>query len=170
LHRRHTAKRTALSLLARAFQPKALLARTLDRTISREIRAQDAPFIVSAILGNAYDRELAWGFVKTNWERMEQLLAKQGLRRMCCAFVSLATQKLERDVREFFAAPQVDPGGTTLDQYLGQLRIAVKMRQRDGKQLSAYLHAGLPLGRGFGFGRECPKAASGDAGKVIRAL
>ena len=66
--------------------------------------------------------------------------------------------------------PQVDPVGTTLDQYLGQLRIAVKMRQRDGKQLSAYLHAGLPLGRGFGFGRECPKAASGDTGKVIRAL
>jgi puromycin-sensitive aminopeptidase len=106
LHRRHTAKRTALSLLARAFQPKALLERTLDRTIIGESRAQDAPFIVSAILGNVYGRELAWDFVKTNWERMEQLLPKQGLRRMCCAFVSFATQKLERDVREFFAGPR----------------------------------------------------------------
>ena len=35
-----------------AFQPKALLERTLARTISGEIRTQDAPFLVSAILGN----------------------------------------------------------------------------------------------------------------------
>ncbi len=45
-----------------SFQPKALLERTLARTISGEIRSQDAPFLVSAILGNVYGRELAWAF------------------------------------------------------------------------------------------------------------
>jgi puromycin-sensitive aminopeptidase len=122
-----------------AFQPKALLERTLARTISGEIRTQDAPFLVSAILGNVYGRELAWAFVKTNWEKMDQLFPKQGLRRMCGGIVSLATPELERDVREFFATRKIDLGGKTLEQYLEQLRIGVHVRERDGIVLRQYL-------------------------------
>jgi puromycin-sensitive aminopeptidase len=122
-----------------AFQPTALLERTLARTISGEIRTQDAPFLVSAILGNVYGRELAWAFVKTNWEKMDQLFPKQGLRRMCSGIVSLATPELERDVREFFSMRKIDLGGKTLDQNLEQLRIAVTVRERDSRALRAYL-------------------------------
>ena len=122
-----------------AFQPKALLERTLARTISGEIRTQDAPFLVSAILGNVYGRELAWAFVKTNWEKMDQLFPKQGLRRMCGGIVSLATPELERDVRDFFTTRKIDLGGKTLDQYLEQLRIAVTVRERDSRALRTYL-------------------------------
>ena len=122
-----------------AFQPKALLDRTLTRTISGEIRTQDAPFLVSAILGNVYGRELAWAFVKSNWEKMDQLFPKQGLRRMCGGIVSLATPELERDVRDFFTTRKIDLGGKTLDQYLEQLRIAVTVRERDTSALRRYL-------------------------------
>lgn len=122
-----------------AFQPKALLERTLARTISGDIRTQDAPFLVSAILGNVYGRELAWAFVKTNWEKMDHLFPKQGLRRMCGGIVSLATPELERDVRDFFSMRQIDLGGKTLDQYLEHLRIAVTVRERDSLALCTYL-------------------------------
>jgi puromycin-sensitive aminopeptidase len=124
-----------------AFQPKALLERTLVRTISGEIRTQDAPFLISAILGNVYGRELAWAFVKTNWEKMDQMFPKQGLRRMCGGIVSLATPELERDVREFFTSRQIDLGGKTLEQYLEHLRIMVNVRERDGIVLRQYLQA-----------------------------
>ena len=124
-----------------AFQPKALLELTLARTISGEIRTQDAPFLVSAILGNVYGRELAWAFVKTNWEKMDQIFPKQGLRRMCGGIVSLATPELERDVREFFRTRKIDLGGKTLEQYLEQLRIGVNVRERDGIVLRQYLQA-----------------------------
>jgi puromycin-sensitive aminopeptidase len=122
-----------------AFQPKTLLERTLARTISGEIRTQDAPSLVSAILGNVYGRELAWAFVKSNWEKMDQLFPKQGLRRMCGGIVSLATPELERDVREFFTSRKIDLGGKTLEQYLEQLRIMVNVRKRDGAVLRRYL-------------------------------
>jgi puromycin-sensitive aminopeptidase len=122
-----------------SFQPKTLLARTLARTTSGEIRTQDAPFLVSAILGNVYGRELAWAFVKSNWEKMDQLFPKQGLRRMCGGIVSLATPELERDVRDFFTTRKIDLGGKTLDQYLEQLRIAVTIRERDSLALHTYL-------------------------------
>lgn len=84
-----------------SFQPKSLIERTLARTISGEIRTQDAPFLVSSILGSVYGRELAWGFLKVNWEKMDQLFPKQGMRRMCGGIGSLATPELERDVRDF---------------------------------------------------------------------
>lgn len=122
-----------------AFQPKALLERTLARTISGDIRTQDAPFLVSAVLGNVYGRELAWDFVKANWEKMDQLFPKQGLRRMCGGIVNLATPAFEQDVRAFFGSRQIDLGGKTLEQYLEQLKIMVTVRERDGASLRRYL-------------------------------
>ena len=121
------------------FQQKSLLERTLARTISGNIRTQDAPFLVSAVLGNVYGRELAWDFVKANWEKMDQLFPKQGLRRMCGGIVNLATPALERDVRAFFLSRQIDLGGKTLEQYLEQLKIMVTVRERDGAALRRYL-------------------------------
>lgn len=122
-----------------AFQSPALLSRTLARSISGEIRTQDAPFIVSAVLGNVYGRELAWTFVKTNWEQMDRLFPKQGVRRMCGGIVALATPKLERDVREFFTSRKIDLGGKTLEQYLEQLRVAVAFREREGTRFKEQL-------------------------------
>ncbi|MBH0191927.1 MAG: M1 family peptidase [Nitrospira sp.] len=127
-----------------AFQSPSLLTRTLARTIDGEIRTQDAPFVVSAGLANVYGRELAWEFVKKNWDQMDRLFPKQGVRRMCGGIVSLATPELEQDVREFFASRNVDLGGKTLEQYLEQLRVAVAFREREGPQLKDHLAQNMP--------------------------
>jgi puromycin-sensitive aminopeptidase len=129
-----------------AFQSPALLARTLARTLNGEIRTQDAPFIVSAGLGSVYGRELAWVFVKTNWDQMDRLFPKKGLRGMCGGIVGLATPELERDVREFFTSRKIDLGGKTLDQYLEQLHIAVLFRERELERIRAALKTYVPNG------------------------
>jgi puromycin-sensitive aminopeptidase len=121
------------------FKESALLARTLARSITSEVRTQDAPFIVSAVLGNIYGRELAWNFVKTHWDEMDRLFPKQGLRRMCGGIVALATPELEHDVLEFFTTRKIDLGGKTLAQYLEQLRIAVAFREREVESLPTHL-------------------------------
>ena len=131
-------ERRYLSALA-SFQPADLSARTLEKTINGEFRAQDAPFVVRLLLANVYGRELAWEFVKTNWDAMDRFYPKQGLRRMCEGVVGLATPALERDVQKFFRERKIDLGGKTLAQYLEQLRIAVAFRERDGKALGRYL-------------------------------
>jgi puromycin-sensitive aminopeptidase len=119
-----------------AFQPKSLLKRTLARTINGEIRTQDAPFVVAATMTSVYGRELAWEFVKTNWDHMDRLFPKQGLRRMCGGIIGLTTPELEADVHAFFAARKIDLGGKTLEQYLEQLRIAVSFRERERRGIS----------------------------------
>lgn len=127
-----------------AFKPTALLEQTLTRTLSGEIRTQDAPFIIRLLLTNVYGRELAWDFVKGHWERMDHLFPKQGLRRMLEGIVGLATPELEQDVHRFIADRKIDLGGKTLEQYLEQLRIAVAFRTREGSTLGRSLVTVIP--------------------------
>ncbi|MEE8493802.1 MAG: M1 family metallopeptidase [Nitrospirales bacterium] len=121
------------------FQQRELLDQTLARTINGEIRTQDAPFVVGAVLMSVYGRELAWNFVTANWDTMDRQFPKQGLRRMCGGIVGLATPEWEQGVREFFDSRKIDLGGRTLAQYLEQLHIAVSLREREGAELRGYL-------------------------------
>jgi puromycin-sensitive aminopeptidase len=122
-----------------AFQPRDLVEQTLARTINGEIRTQDAPFVARAMLMTVHGRELAWDFVRANWDTMDRLYPKHGVRRMAEGVTGLATPDLERTVHQFFAERKVDLGGKTLEQYLEQLHIAVTLREREGANLSAYL-------------------------------
>jgi puromycin-sensitive aminopeptidase len=121
------------------FRQPELLEQTLQRTINGEVRTQDAPFLVRTLLMSVYGRELAWSFVKTNWDTMDRLYPKHGLRRMAEGVTGLASDELERDVREFFRARKIDLGGKTLEQYLEQLHVAVTLRAREGTRLAEVL-------------------------------
>ncbi len=122
-----------------AFRDPSLIDRTLVSTLGGEVRTQDAPFLISALLHNVYARERTWEFVKANWDRMDQAFPKSGLRRMCGGIIGLSTPELEEDVRAFFASRKIDLGGKTLEQYLEQLHIAVTFRARDHRAIREYL-------------------------------
>jgi puromycin-sensitive aminopeptidase len=108
-------------------------------TINGEIRTQDAPFVARSMLMMVHSRELAWDFVRANWDTMDRLYPKHGLRRLAEGVIGLATPELEQSVHAFFGERKIDLGGKTLEQYLEQLRIAVTLRARDGARLTAYL-------------------------------
>jgi puromycin-sensitive aminopeptidase len=86
-----------------------------------------------------HSRERAWDFVKKQWDTMDRLYPKHGLRRMAEGVIGLATPALEADVHRFFQDRRIDLGGKTLEQYLEQLRVAVTLRERDGAALSTAL-------------------------------
>jgi puromycin-sensitive aminopeptidase len=126
-----------------AFRSSQLLKRTLEKTLNGEIRTQDAPMVVGAVLHNVYGRETAWAFVKKHWDEMDRLFPKSGLRRMCGGIVALTTPELQQDVQEFFTSRKIDLGGKTLHQYFEQLEIVVSFRERTREALRAYL-SGMP--------------------------
>ncbi|MEP6888482.1 MAG: M1 family metallopeptidase [Nitrospirales bacterium] len=121
------------------FRPRELLQQTLMKAINGDIRTQDAPFMVRMVMTSVYGRELAWDFVKKEWDTMDRLYPKNGLRRMCEGITGLVSPQLERDVRRFFEERKIDLGGKTLEQYFEQLHIGVTLRERDGKTLAQYL-------------------------------
>jgi puromycin-sensitive aminopeptidase len=113
------------------FRPEPLVRQTLARTLSGEIRTQDAPYVIRSLLWSVHGRGLAWPFFQENWERMEREFPPPAVRRMCEGVTGLATEAWEREVHAFFRSRHIDLGGKTLEQYLEQLRIAVRLRQRD---------------------------------------
>jgi puromycin-sensitive aminopeptidase len=127
-----------LYALAGVRQPE-LLSRTLELTINGEVRSQDAPFLMRALLTSVYARGLAWDFVKEHWEAMARQYPASAYRRMWEGITALVSADWERDVRSFFESRRIVLGGKTLEQYLEQLRVAVSFQEREAAGLAAYL-------------------------------
>jgi puromycin-sensitive aminopeptidase len=116
-----------------------LARQTLERLINGEVRTQDAPFVARSMLMSVDTREIAWDFVKTQWDTMDRLYPKHGMRRLAEGVTGLTTRELEADVRRFFEAKKPQFGGKVLAQYLEQLHVAVTLRGREAAALSGYL-------------------------------
>jgi len=121
-----------------AFRPADLLDRTLDMTISGEVRTQNAPYLMRSLLLNTEGRERVWTFLKKHWEEMTQQYPDNSIVRMCEGITALVSPALEADVRQFFTSHPVKQGAKTMDQHLEKLRIAVACKQREGANLVAY--------------------------------
>jgi puromycin-sensitive aminopeptidase len=121
------------------FRQPDLLQRTLEKTTNGEVRSQDAPFLMRALLVGVYSRALAWDYLKTHWETMARQYPASAYRRMYEGVTALVSPQWEQDVRDFFPSRKIVLGGKTLEQYLEQLRIAVRFQERAAVALSAYL-------------------------------
>ncbi len=121
------------------FRPPELVQRTLELTVNGQVRSQDAPFLVRALLVGVHSREPAWEFVKVHWETMARQYPGSAYRRLWEGIAALVNPAWERDVREFFASRGITLGGKTLEQYLEQLRVAVRLQEREAGPLTAYL-------------------------------
>ncbi len=121
------------------FREPPLIEQTLARTLGGDVRSQDAPTVLKTLLYSVDARGRAWDFVRANWERLNRELPPVGVRRLLDGVIGLATPAWEEEVRAFCRERQVDLGGKTLEQYLEQLRIAVRLRQREGAALQSYL-------------------------------
>ena len=113
-----------------AFRQPDLIDRTLQMTISGEVRTQNAPYLVRGILLNKNARAKAWSFMKQHWNEMLNKYPDNSIPRMCEGIIGLVTPELEADVREFFSRHPVKQGAKQLEQHLERLHIAVACRQR----------------------------------------
>jgi puromycin-sensitive aminopeptidase len=122
-----------------AFRPPALVRRTLEKTTSGEVRSQDAPFLMRTLLMGVHSRPLAWDYLKANWPVMARQYPASAYRRMYEGVTALVSPEWEADAKVFFETNRIELGGKTLEQYLEQLRIAVRLREREAAALGAYL-------------------------------
>ena len=121
------------------FRQPELLEKTLERTLNGDIRSQDAPYLIRAMLGSVYGRGPAWEFVKAHWEQMARQYPPSAYRRLYEGVTGLVDPRWEAEVRAFFPAHGIELGGRTLAQYLEQLRVAVRFQEREAAALVAYL-------------------------------
>jgi puromycin-sensitive aminopeptidase len=118
------------------FQDRDLLRRTVEKTLTDEVRTQNGPHLVGALMHNLVGGDLAWEFTKRNWDKLLARFPEHSIIRMSEGITALNTPSLEADVRAFFAEHKVPAAGKTLDQHLERLHIAVVFKQREAESLA----------------------------------
>jgi puromycin-sensitive aminopeptidase len=121
------------------FRDPGVLRDTMVMTLNGEVRTQNAPFLMHALLYNPAVRYEAWDFIRQNWDTMIDKYPDSALPRMCEAVVGLLDR--EAAVNAFFEQHKVRLGNKIIDQHLERLAVAVAFRRREGATLEKTLRS-----------------------------
>ena len=122
-----------------AFPGEAEMKRTLDMSLSGEVRTQDAPYLLAVCMRNREQGYLAWQFVKDNWDKINEVFPSNSIVRMLSGITSLSKGDQADDVIAFFEDHEVPQGQLTLQQTLEKLRVNVALRERESERFAESL-------------------------------
>jgi aminopeptidase N len=123
-----------------SFDDPKLLDRTLQLTMTPDIRSQDAIGVMAAVMTNPAGARVAWDFVRAHWAEIEQKMggynSSGGL---VAATGSFCDPELRTQVTEFFSAHPVPDAERTLQQSLETIRYCVDLKTQQATPLAAWL-------------------------------
>lgn len=124
---------------------KRLLQETLRRSLTDEVRSQDAVVIITNVAAGrpSLGRDLAWAFVKENWDELYRRYAESGflVRRLVQVAQAFTTPEAAKDVERFFRARKAPEVRRTVEQSVEKIRVNAAWRKRNGKQLADWFRS-----------------------------
>jgi aminopeptidase N len=125
-----------------AFSNKELLMRTLDFTLSKHVRNQDAPFIISSVWSNQHGRDLTWKFVKNNWKEISNRWGLGGhfLSRLLTPLGGHTSLKDLKDIQKFFTKNRAHGADRTLEQSYERIASNAAWIKDDKKVINGWLN------------------------------
>jgi puromycin-sensitive aminopeptidase len=124
---------------------KELLERTLRRSLTDEVRSQDAVGVIVGVAGNnaGTGRDLAWAFIEDNWTELYRRYAPSGflIRRLVQVAEAFTSPARARQVAAFFRrqkAPEVARG---VRQALEKVRVNARWLERNRGDLRKWFAA-----------------------------
>jgi puromycin-sensitive aminopeptidase len=136
----HEEKNRLLGALG-VFSDKKLLARTLEFTMTEEVRMQDRNGAFASVLVNPNGRELGWKFLKKNWKKIGEAYGDGNhlLSRLIGVLNRNTTRGAYNDIKIFFKTHSAPSATRTIDQTLEQIDSNVVWLARDGKNIEKWL-------------------------------
>ena len=122
------------------FPQRELLQTTLDRSLSADVRSQDTILVVGSVASNRRGRDLAWEFVKANWEELDRRYGRGGFAITSLVAFTGGFTALERaaEVEEFFATHPAPSAERTIRQSLERIRLNAKWLERNRTALAQW--------------------------------
>ena len=136
----HEERMRLLGSLTR-FESTELLQDVLKRSLSPDVRSQDTVLIVVALAGNRFGRELAWDFVKENWEEFDRRYGRGGfaIMRLVSITGAFTTPERARDVEDFFNTHTAPSAERTIQQSLERIRLNVRWLEHNRQDIGEWL-------------------------------
>jgi puromycin-sensitive aminopeptidase len=98
-------------------QAPDLLLRALDLSLTSEVRTQDAPYLIGAVLASRAGRRLAWTFLEEHWETIVHRFPENSVPRMIEGITSVTDAALAPEIHRF-----LDAHPTSHEQLVAQSR------------------------------------------------
>jgi hypothetical protein len=117
------------------FRDRALMERTLDLAASGAIRPQDAPLVLARAEGNRDLGEIAWRFVRDQWEELVPRFATSSVIHLAQGARFLTAPDQVADVQAFFATHDIPQNHRSLIQAMERQRLFAALRQRATPEL-----------------------------------
>jgi aminopeptidase N/puromycin-sensitive aminopeptidase len=130
----------SLHTLAR-FRDPALVTRTLDYTVSGQVRNQDSWTVLAALLRNRETRDQTWDYIRKNWDKVRAQFTANSGTRVVAATGSFCSVKQRDEVASFFATHQVDASERTLAKAIDSMNDCIQMRAAQEPNLRQWLDA-----------------------------
>jgi puromycin-sensitive aminopeptidase len=124
------------------FPQEELLDRTLEATLSEEVRSQDAPFVIARALAHRELGPRAWAFLRDRWEAVVDRVAASNLISAVAGVRYLTDPATVADVQAFFESHDVPQHRLVLRQILERQRVLAAFRERATPELAARLGSG----------------------------
>jgi puromycin-sensitive aminopeptidase len=118
------------------FRDPGCLARTLELTLSADVRTQDAPYLVRDALANRDNATLAWRFASGNWSEMEDRFPANSIPRMLGGIRAIRDRALADEVAAFVARHPVPQGELQVRQHLERMWVTVGLAEREAGPLT----------------------------------
>ena len=120
------------------FQQKNLLLKTLEFTLSPDVRSQNIQMPIMRIAANIHGKDFLWGWLKKNWKK---IVKKAGignplLNRVVASIGQVIDAKQEKEIRQFFKANPLRGTEMTLEQTMERVRVSSKFRNSIKKEFS----------------------------------
>jgi aminopeptidase N len=122
-----------------AFSEPDLVQRTLQMAVSPEVRSQDSPFLLVALLNRSVIRKQAWSWIKQHWPEVQARFTMSSGSRVVAATGSFCDRADRDDVQGFFASHPVESSERTLSLVLHRIDACVELRSRQSQNLATWL-------------------------------
>ena len=125
------------------FQREDLLQKTLDITLSPRVRTQDTVSLVIGVAVNRIGGDMAWEFIKNNWDEFNRRYGAGGFAIMHLVSIIGRFTTLEHaaDVEAFFAEHPAPGAQRTIQQSLERIRINARWLEVRGAEAGEWLSA-----------------------------
>jgi len=122
-----------------AFEEPSLIARTLELSLTDEVRPQDRAHVLARLLGQRASRRTGWVFVRERWEHLTGSMDPMLQQNLVRALAQLTDEPLAAEVHAFLRPRATDETRETVAQALEQLAIDAAACRRLAAELTSVL-------------------------------
>ncbi len=127
------------------FKDSSLLNQTLEASISKEVKNQDAPYLIAYTLRNYRHTETVWNFLENNWEIIKKKFPDNSIPRIFGGVKIVSSKRLASRIVDFFNNNPIPQGQKTIDQNIEKMYINIKFIEYQKEILNRFVKNG---GRG----------------------